>query len=331
MSLDGKTTLVTGAAGFIGSHLVEALVACGCKVKAFVRYNSGSTDGHLADFPESVRKMVTILRGDVRDPSLVDAAVEGCDTVFHLAALISIPYSYLAPRSYFDTNVTGTINVVEACKRHHTRRLVITSTSETYGSAVYTPIDEKHPLQAQSPYAASKIAADKLAEAYFCSYGLPVAIIRPFNTYGPRQSARAILPTIISQALSGNEIRLGSLQPSRDLTFVQDTVDAFIRLADCDAAVGQVTNVGSGKEISIGELASLVLRILNRDKECTITTEPERVRPERSEVTRLLCDNSRARTLLGWQPAVSLEKGIVRTASYIHANLSKFRSDLYYR
>lgn len=313
--LSGVRALVTGAGGFIGSHLVQALVAEGAHVRAFVHYNSRNDRGHLEELPADVGAEVEVVTGEVQDSFSVAAAVAGCDVVFHLAALIGIPYSYVAPKSYVDTNVVGTLNVLEACRRHGVSRLVHTSTSETYGTAQYTPIDERHPLQGQSPYSASKIGADKIAESYFRSLDVPVATLRPFNTYGPRQSLRAVIPTIIGQALEGDVVRLGSLEPVRDFTFVADTARAFLAVATAEAAVGQTLNAGSGRGISIGDLARLVLRLLDSDAE--LVHEERRVRPEASEVFELLCDSTRLRELTGWRPAVELKEGLEATIRWM--------------
>jgi NAD dependent epimerase/dehydratase len=323
----GRPVLVTGAGGFIGSHLVERLVREGAKVRAFVLYSS-SGGWEWLDHSD-VKGEIEVVLGDVQDAESVLGAMDGIDVVFHLAALIAIPYSYSAPLSYVRTNVEGTLNVLQAARKAGVGRVVHTSTSEVYGTALRVPIGEEHPLQGQSPYSASKIGADKLAESFFLSYGLPVATIRPFNTYGPRQSARAIIPTIVSQALTGSEIRLGNLSPTRDLTFVEDTVDAFVRLADSPDAVGQVVNVGTGREISVGDLAALVLRVVGR--ELPIVTEGERTRPEGSEVERLCADASRARALLGWEPQRTLESGLEETISWIGDNLDRFRLGTYVR
>lgn len=329
MSLDGKRVLVTGASGFIGSHLVEALLARGCVVRALVHYNSRGDWGNLEQLDAAQKDRLDIVLGDICDPFLVSRIVSDRDVVFHLAALIAIPYSYIAPHSYVSTNVSGTLNVLEACRTHGTARLVHTSTSETYGTAQYTPIDENHPMQGQSPYSASKIAADKLAESYFRSFDLPVATLRPFNTFGPRQSARAIIPTIISQALGGNDIKLGSLTPVRDLTFVADTVAAFQAAAECDDAVGRVINAGNGQGITIGDLAAMLLEIMGRDGDCRITIDEARVRPQASEVFELICDNRLAASAMDWKPTVSLREGLARTVEYVEANIDRFKAELY--
>jgi len=322
---------VTGSAGFIGSHLVEALLEAGHDVKALVRYNSRGAIGHLTHLthlPDKLRSRLTIVSGDVRDSEFIERHIQQDDTVFHLAALIGIPYSYHAPRSYLQTNIEGTLNILEACRKKNARRLIVTSTSEVYGTAIYSPIDENHPLQGQSPYSASKIAADKLAESYYRSFDLPVVTFRPFNTYGPRQSARAILPTIISQVLGGkNPIRLGSLTPQRDLTFVTDTVNGFIRASEVPGIEGQVVHIGQGRAVSMGELAETVFKVLGKTVE--IETEEARVRPEKSEVGLLLCQPEKALRLLGWKPQVSLEEGIHRTAEFIRAHLGDYALESY--
>lgn len=329
MELSGKRVLVTGAAGFIGSHLVERLVERGCRVRALVHYNSGGSWGHLEGLDRAHKDAVEVILGDVCDPFSTSRSVESCDVVFHLAALIAIPYSYRAAQSYVATNVQGTLNVLEACRTHGVERMVHTSTSETYGTAQYTPIDERHPLQGQSPYSATKIGADKLAESYYRSFDLPVATLRPFNTFGPRQSARAIIPTIVSQALERSEIKLGSLTPVRDLTFVTDTADAFIALASCDAAIGRVVNSGNGKGITIGDLAARILALMGRERTHRIVTESERVRPDKSEVFELICDNRLAATLAGWQPRVSLDDGLRQVIEYVDRHRAAFKADTY--
>jgi len=319
----GKPVLVTGAGGFIGSHLTERLVALGARVRAFVRYNSRHDVGLLAMLPPSLLREVEVVQGDLRDAEAVREAFTGIEVAFHLGALIGIPYSYLHPREVVETNVLGTLNVLIAARDKGVARLVHTSTSEVYGTASYAPIDETHPLQGQSPYSASKIGADKLAESFHKSYGVPVAIIRPFNTYGPRQSARAVIPTIITQALTRDKILLGNLHPKRDFTYIDDTVEAFLRMAECPHSVGEVVNVGSGREISVGELARLILSLIG--KEARIETDPRRLRPAESEVKRLLADNRKAKKLLGWQPTITLEEGLRRTIEWIAQNLDRYR------
>lgn len=329
LNFESSKVLVTGAGGFIGSHLVEALHAAGSQVTALVHYDSRPDYSNLELISPEIRGAIRVVSGSVEDPYLMASLVEGQDFVFHLAALIAIPYSYIAPMSYVRTNVEGTLNVLEACRRHRTPRVIHTSTSETYGTAQYKPIDEKHPLQGQSPYSASKIGADKLAESYHLSYGLPVITVRPFNTYGPRQSARAVVPTIISQALTQPAVRLGSLTPLRDLTFVLDTVSGFLALAQCDAAVGQLFNLGTGSAVSIGELATLILSKLNMDKK--IVTDPERIRPEKSEVGLLLSNPKKAEGISGWRPRFSLERGISETIDFVRAHPDRFRPTIYNR
>ena len=327
MRWEGTQVFITGAGGFIGSHLVERLVEMGAQVRALVRYNSRNDWGLLELLPPAVKERLEVVAGDITDPFGVSRALVGCKVVFHLAALIAIPYSYIAPSQYLAVNCSGILNLLEAARQQGVERLVHTSTSETYGTAQYTPIDEKHPLKGQSPYAASKIGADKLAESYYLSFGVPVATIRPFNTYGPRQSARAIIPTIISQALTGEVIRLGSLTPVRDLNYVSDIVEGFIKVAESPRAIGEVINVGSGKSVSIGELAERIVGMVGGDKR--IVTEDERVRPEASEVMELLCDNRKARELVGWEPRVNLEKGLSRTLGFIQDNLSRYKPEIY--
>ena len=312
----GKRVLVTGADGFIGSHLAERLVCEGADVRAFVLYNSFSSWGWLDRSPAKVRDALDVRPGDIRDAEQVADAVQGCEVVFHLAALISVPYSFQAPRSFLDTNVGGTLNVLEAARRAGGAKVVQTSTSEVYGTPQELPIRETHPLRAQSPYAASKIAADKLAESFSHTYDLPVVVLRPFNTYGPRQSARAVLPAILTQLLAGkDEITLGAMWPRRDLTYVDDTVKGFLRAAEVDEAVGQTIQLGTGRDISMGELAELAMMVL--DRSATIRSSDERLRPPNSEVDRLLSDPSQAKEILGWTPAVCLEEGIRRTAEWL--------------
>lgn len=319
-TLNGKTALVTGADGFIGSHLVERLVAEGASVRAFVYYNSWNSIGWLDD----VRGQAEVFVGDIRDAERVTQAVSGCDYVFHLSSLIGIPYSYVAPRSYVDTNVTGTLNILEACRRSDRLvRLIHTSTSEVYGTAQTVPIAEDHPLVAQSPYSATKIAADKMVESFHLSFDVPVVTARPFNTFGPRQTARAVIPTIASQLLSGcEELRLGALTPTRDFNYVEDTVAGFLALALCPTAVGKVVNIGSGEEWSIKQTADFLMEICGR--EVPILCEEHRTRPVGSEVNRLLADNQRIAALTGWQPAVPFREGLRRTAEWIARNLHHF-------
>lgn len=324
----GKKVLVTGADGFIGSHLAEQLARQGAKVRAFVLYNSFADWGWIDSLDDDLRQKIEVFPGDIRDPKRVDEAVQGQEIIFHLASLIAIPYSYHAPDSYVQTNVGGAVNVLNACRSHGIERLVHTSTSEVYGTARYAPIDEKHPLQGQSPYSASKIGADMMAESYYRSFGLPVAICRPFNTYGPRQSARAVIPTILSQLLSGAQrIKLGALSPTRDFNFVLDTVSGFMALGQSPEAVGRVLNIGSGREISIGDLASLLMEITGRRAE--IDCEEARLRPKDSEVERLLCDASQAAKLTGWQPSHSLEQGLAQTAAWVGDHLDIFKPQSY--
>jgi NAD dependent epimerase/dehydratase len=310
-----RKVLVTGADGFIGSHLVERLLASDIEVRAFVFYNSFNSWGWLDSIPREKLSPLEVFAGDIRDAALVRSALAGCHTVFHLAALVSIPYSYQSPQSYVDTNVKGTLNILEAARDLSTHKVIITSTSEVYGTAQYVPIDEDHSLQAQSPYAATKIAADQMALSFYRSYGTPVAILRPFNTFGPRQSLRAIIPTIITQIASGSEeIYLGAVEPTRDLNYVRDTVNAFIRMAETDKCLGQVVNAGSGNEISIRDLVSTIAKLMRR--EVTIRTESQRLRPPSSEVHRLLADSMKLRQFTGWQPQYSLEQGLRDTIAW---------------
>lgn len=325
--LKGKRVLVTGAGGFIASHLVERLVAEGAQVRAFVRYNSRGDAGLLRQLPMGVFSQVEVVPGDLRDFDAVRAAMRNVDTVFHLGALIAIPYSYLHPREVIDTNVMGTLNVLMAARDLGTPRIVHTSTSEVYGSAKYTPIDESHPLQGQSPYSASKIGADKIAESFYRSFDLPVVTIRPFNTYGPRQSARAVIPTIIAQALTRDEVHLGSLDPWRDFTYVTDTVAGFLKAAQASNAFGEEINLGNDAAITIGELCDLILKIVGRTPE--VVTEAERKRPGKSEVMKLRASYQKAREFLGWEPKVSLEEGLRTTINWISEHLELYRPDEY--
>lgn len=325
----GKRVLVTGAGGFIGSHLAEELVRRGAEVRAFVHYNSRADEGLLAFAPPEIRAKLDVRAGDITDPWSIEEAMSGVEVVFHLAALIAIPYSYVAPASYVSVNVSGTLNVLQAARRQEVARIVHTSTSETYGTARTTPIDEEHPLQGQSPYSASKIAADKVAESFHRSFGTPVAIIRPFNTYGPRQSARAVIPTIVSQAVSGQkELVLGALTPIRDLSFVKDTVAGFLAVATADACLGVVTNVGFGKGITIGDLARRILELCGRE-EMPIRTDERRVRPEKSEVFELVCDNAQAAARCGWSPTWTLTDGLRETIEFVRAHPELYRPEVY--
>jgi NAD dependent epimerase/dehydratase len=325
-----KKILVTGAGGFIGSHLVEMLLKDNNEVRAFVHYNSFSSWGWIDSLSNEIKDHLDVFAGDIRDPHGVKEAVKGSDVVFHLAALIGIPFSYHSPDSYIDTNVKGTLNVLQACRDCSTDRVIVTSTSEVYGTAQYVPIDEKHPLQGQSPYSASKIGADKIAESFYRSFGMPVVIARPFNTFGPRQSARAVVPTIITQLLEGKgEIHLGSVHPTRDLNFVHDICRGFVALAECREAVGKEVNIGSGREISIGDLARLIIARVN--PHAKVASESIRKRPERSEVERLLCDSSLMHELTGWMPQFTLEEGLERTIEWFKEDhkLERYKTEIY--
>ena len=321
--------LVTGAGGFIGSHLVDALLRAGLQARALVRYNSRNSPGHLVHLDHAASEGRLEFRfGDVTDPFLMRDLVAGCDIVFHLAALIGIPYSYSAPASYVNANIIGTLNVLQACREARVRRLIVTSTSEVYGTARYTPIDEAHPLHGQSPYSASKIAADKLSESFFCSFDLPVVILRPFNTYGPRQSARAVIPTILSQALSGaEEICLGSLTPKRDLTYVEDTAQAFMLAAEKPGIEGETIHFGQGMAYSVEEVAQRCLDAVRSS--ARIVSVEQRRRPEKSEVGLLLCDASKAKRLLGWSPRFALDEGLLATADYLRTHMDQYRPEDY--
>jgi NAD dependent epimerase/dehydratase len=323
-----KTVLVTGAAGFIGSHLTDQLVRDGHSVRVFVRYNGRDDRGHLDRLDADVRAALDVHRGDLKDPEAVRKAVNGRAWVFHLGALIAIPYSYQNPLDVVQTNVLGTAHVLDACRSSAAlERVVLTSTSEVYGTAQYVPIDERHPLRGQSPYAASKISADALGESYHRAFGLPVTILRPFNTFGPRQSARAIIPTIISQALSRPFVRLGSLEPRRDLTYVKDTAAGFVAIAGCDGALGRVVNIGRGDDLTIGELVDRIAARLGT--QLRVECETSRVRPAASEVGRLLAGTSLARELWGWAPRYSLDQGLDETIAWVRDNLNQFRVDAY--
>lgn len=323
-----KKVLVTGSDGFIGSHLVEALLDAGYEVKAFVLYNSFNTWGWLDTFTKEKLDRIEVFAGDVRDPNAVRKAMEDVDAVMHLAALIAIPYSYYAPDAYVDTNIKGTLNILQAAKSLNVERVLVTSTSEVYGTAQYVPIDEKHPYQGQSPYSATKIGADRLAESFYRSFDLPVTIVRPFNTFGPRQSARAVIPTIITQLLSGKEeIKLGSLDPTRDFNYVKDTVQGFIEIMKSDKTIGQEINIATQKEISIGELANELIRQIN--PEAKIICDEQRLRPEKSEVERLLGSNEKILRLTNWKPKYTFEQGIAETIEFLKNNLDRYKVDLY--
>jgi Nucleoside-diphosphate-sugar epimerases len=313
-----KKVLVTGAGGFIGSHLIERLIDLGADVKGFARYNSRNDWGLLEIIPSQKLDSLQIISGDLQDYDAVFSAVRDVDVIFHLGSLISIPYSYIRPRDTIENNILSTLNILTAARDLGVEKVVHTSSSEVYGTALYVPIDEKHPLQGQSPYSASKIGADKIAESFYCSFDLPVATIRPFNTYGPRQSARAIIPTIITQAIEQEKIKLGSLFPTRDYTFVKDTVNGFIRTAESKSSIGEVINIGSNFEISMGDLAQRISSLLNKD--IMIMQDSSRVRPLKSEVKRLWCDNAKAKRLLGWEPQVSLDEGLKETIEWISEN-----------
>ena len=330
MELRNKKVLVTGADGFIGIHLVEALLERGCDVRAFVFYNSFNSWGWLDTLPPEKLKSLDVFAGDIRDPNGVAQAMKGCDVVFHLAALIAIPFSYHSPDSYVDTNIKGTLNVLQAARQHGTERVLVTSTSEVYGTAQYAPIDEKHPFQGQSPYSATKIGADRLAESFFRSFDTPVVIVRPFNTYGPRQSARAVIPTVITQLLSGQtELRLGSLTPTRDFNYVKDTVQGFIALAEADATIGQEINIATGEEHSIGDVANVLIAELN--PEAKIVTDELRLRPDASEVFRLMGDNTKITSLTSWRPSHDLSAGLRDTIEWFKQpdNLARYKAWLY--
>ena len=325
--------LVTGADGFIGSHVVETLVKSGHEVRAFVLYNSFNSWGWLDDSDKSVRESIDVFAGDIRDPHGVDNAVSGQDVILNLAALIAIPYSYHSPDTYIDTNIKGTLNILQAARRHEVSRVIQTSTSEVYGTAQYIPIDEKHPLHPQSPYAASKVGADQLALSFHASFNTPVGILRPFNTYGPRQSARAVIPTIISQLATGREVKLGSLSPTRDFSFVQDTANGFLAAATSDAIVGQTVNLGSGFEISIQETAETIAKLMN--VKLKLANDEQRVRPESSEVERLHASIQKAKEVLGWQPQLKglegFKAGLKQTIDWFSnpTNLARYKADRY--
>lgn len=329
MNWKGKKVLVTGAEGFIGSHLTERLVKLGAEVTALVQYNSFNNWGWIDSFDENTKNSIKVITGDIREYDNVKRMVKGQEVIMHLAALIAIPYSYLSPMAYVRTNVEGTTNVLEACRDEaNIERIVHTSTSETYGTALYVPIDEKHPMQGQSPYSASKIGADKMAESFYRSFNLPITTLRPFNTYGPRQSARAVIPTIISQILAGKrEIKLGSLTPTRDFNFVKDTAEAFVKVAESDKTIGEVINAGSNYEITIGDTVKKIINIIGEDVK--ILCDEERIRPENSEVNRLWADNTKIKALTDWSPKYTLDEGLAETIKWIKSNMDKFKTDIY--
>lgn len=327
MNLD-KKTLVTGADGFIGSHLTEELVKKGYKVKAFVYYNSFNSWGWLDTLPPAILNEIEVFTGDIRDPNGVREAMKGIDEVFHLAALVAIPFSYHSPDTYVDTNIKGTLNVLQAARDHETSRIFITSTSEVYGTAQYVPIDEKHPFQGQSPYSATKIGADRIAESFYRSFDMPITIVRPFNTYGPRQSARAVIPTIITQLLAGKEvIELGALSPTRDFNYVKDTVNGFIEIAKTDKTIGEEINIATQQEISIGDIANELIKQIN--PLARIICDEQRLRPENSEVNRLLGSNEKIKSLTTWTPKYSLEEGLIETIEFFKNNLNQYKTNIY--
>lgn len=320
--------LVTGADGFIGSHLAEKLVKLGHEVRAFIYYNSFNSWGWIDSFEESIKKNLDVFAGDIRDPNGLRVAMKGIDAVLHLAALIAIPFSYHSPDSYVDTNIKGTLNVLQAARDQDTKRVLVTSTSEVYGTAQYVPIDENHPYQGQSPYSATKIGADRLAESFYRSFDLPVTIVRPFNTYGPRQSARAIIPTVITQLLSGKEVvKLGSLTPTRDFNYVKDTVNGFIEILASDKTIGEEINIATQQEISMGEIARQLIDIINPNAK--IVQDEQRIRPEKSEVNRLLGSNAKIKKLTAWTPQYSLKDGLKETVEFFEKNLSRYKAELY--
>lgn len=327
MNWNGKKVLVTGAGGFIASHLIERLVTEGADVRGFVRYNSRNDLGMLKWLAPEIFSQLEIMQGDLRDNEAVRNAVRGADTVFHLGALIAIPYSYVNPREVIDVNIMGTLNVLMAARDFGTRRVVHTSTSEVYGTAQYVPIDEKHPLQGQSPYSASKIGADRIAESFYRSFETPVVTLRPFNTFGPGQSMRAVIPTIIVQALTRDEVKLGSLEPSRDFTFAKDTADGFVKVAEAESVLGEEINLGNDNTIRIGDLAEKIFRIIGKTPK--IVTDPQRVRPGKSEVMKLWASNEKAKRMIGWEPRISLDEGLKLTIEWISAHLDLYRPDQY--
>jgi len=322
-----QKVVVTGASGFIGSHLVEHLVNLGAKITVLLEYTPYNDLGSLKFLSRNMLSQIEQVPGDIRDPEVIKKLLQKKDIVFHLAALIGIPYSFQNPREVVEVNAMGTLNILLAAKDAGVKKIVTTSTSEVYGTAVYAPIDEEHPLQAQSPYSASKISADKIAESFYKTYNIPVAVIRPFNTYGPRQSDRAIIPTIIIQALKKKIIKIGSTTPRRDLNYISDTVSGFIKIAEAEKSIGQVTNIGAGKDISIGELAQMILSIMNKNNK--VISSDERKRPQKSEVMQLLCDNNKAKQLVGWEPEISLREGLIKTIQWIKNHPECYNPDKY--
>ncbi len=330
MNLKNKNILITGADGFIGSHLVEEVLSHGAKIKAFVLYNSFNSWGWLDQLDKKILNKIDVIAGDIRDKDFIERETRNIDVIFHLAALIAIPYSYHAPDSYVETNVKGTLNILSAAKKNNVKRVLVTSTSEVYGTAKYVPIDENHPFQGQSPYSASKIGADRMAESFFRSFNLPVTIVRPFNTYGPRQSARAVIPTIITQILQGNKIiKLGNLSPTRDLNYVTDVVNAYVKILSSKKTIGEEINISTNNEISISELCNKIIKISG--KKITIKSENNRIRPINSEVDRLMGDNKKILKLTDWQPAVNLDIGLEKTYRWLSnkENLKKYKTNIY--
>ncbi|MBL8013710.1 MAG: SDR family NAD(P)-dependent oxidoreductase [Candidatus Omnitrophica bacterium] len=325
-----KKVLVTGADGFIGSHLVEALVEAGYQVTAFCFYNSFGSWGWLDSLPKDTILKINVVTGDIRDPYGILKALEGIDIVFHLAALIGIPYSYSSPENYVDTNIKGTLNILQAARKHQTSRVLVTSTSEVYGTALYVPIDEKHPLQAQSPYSATKIAADRMAESFYRSFDLPVTIVRPFNTFGPRQSLRAVIPTIITQILDGNKVALGELGAYRDFNYVKDVCAAFIAIASSTQTIGEEINIASQKEISIGDLVNVVVDLISPQTKIKVEQDKKRLRPKKSEVMRLCGSRKKLEKLTGWKPEYSLESGLKETIEWVRNHKHLFKSGMYH-
>lgn len=327
MELTGKTILVTGAGGFIGSHLAEALAESGAQVLAFLRYNSKNDIGFIKEIPMEKRENIKVFHGDVREPESIELAIKGAQIVFNLAAHVGVPYSYIHPRQVLETNTLGALNILTAAKNQGVEKLIQLSTSEVYGAAEYLPVDEKHPTRSLSPYSASKIGAESIALSFYHSFGMPVTVVRPFNIYGPRQSTRAVIPTIITQALTRNKIHLGSLDSTRDFSFVRDTVDCLLKIATAKDGAGEIFNVGSGVETSIKELVDTVVKILDRDIETTV--DEERLRPEKSQISRLCCDNSKVRKATGWAPKVTLEDGLRQSIEYISGRIDQYDPNQY--